>query len=239
MPRFFVSGFEGGTAVVTGEDARHIAKVLRMRIGEKLTLCDGRGEDCLCEITGVGEAVTLRVLSREPSKSEPTVRVTLFQALPKAEKMEFIVQKCTELGVCSIVPVLTQRCVSRPDGRALESKEARWRKIALEAAKQSGRGAVPAVLHTMDFDQALASLASMERAVMLYELGGIPFSQAISPDMREVGILIGPEGGFEESEAAAAKAAGISVAGLGLRILRTETAPLCALSVVMFATGNL
>ncbi|MDR3552140.1 MAG: RsmE family RNA methyltransferase, partial [Clostridia bacterium] len=178
-------------------------------------------------------------LSREPSKSEPTVRVTLFQALPKAEKMEFIVQKCTELGVCTIVPVLTQRCVSRPDGRALESKEARWRKIALEAAKQSGRGAVPAVLHTMDFDQALARLASMERAVMLYELGGIPFSQAISPDMREVGILIGPEGGFEESEAAAAKAAGISVAGLGLRILRTETAPLCALSVVMFATGNL
>lgn len=239
MPRFFVDGVSGDTAAVTGEDARHISKVLRMREGDELTLCDTHGMDYLCEIIGLGGTVSLRVLKRAPTKSEPTVKATVFQALPKSDKMDVIVQKCVELGAFSVVPVLTERCVSRPDAKSLDAKTERWNKIALEAAKQSGRGIVPKVERAVDFEAAVGRLTRMECPVLLYERGGLPFAKAVSAAKNEAGLLIGPEGGFEESEAKAAADAGVIVAGLGPRILRTETAPLCALSALMFATGNL
>lgn len=239
MPRFFVREVSGQTARVEGEDAKHITKALRMREGERLTLCDGRGTDYLCEIVELGQSVIARVLAFSPSKAEPSVRAVVFQALPKADKMDFIVQKCVELGAFSVVPVLTGRCVSRPDPRALEAKTVRWNRIALEAAKQSGRGVVPRVQPAVAFEEALRQLSRMERAVLFYERGGVPFLEAVAGVAAEAGFLIGPEGGFEEAEVEIARRAGVFIAGLGPRILRTETAPLCVLSALMATTGNL
>lgn len=237
MPRFFLDDVSNETLAVGGADATHIAKALRMQKGETLTVCDGRGLDAVCEIVEAGAStVRLRVLSREPSSGEPGVRVTLFQALPKADKMELIVQKAVELGASAVVPVLTARCVSRPDSRQFARKIERWNGIAREAAGQSGRGCIPVVEAAMDFGTALSRLAAMEHALFFYERLGASrrLREALRPAVKELGLLVGPEGGFEESEADAAVRAGLSMASLGPRILRTETAPLCALSALMF-----
>lgn len=239
MPRFFTQDVDAKNARITGPDAVHIARVLRMRVGEKLTVCDLAGSDYLCEILSAApDAVNLRVLEKSPTVAEPDVRVTLYQGLPKADKMEWIVQKSVELGVSRIVPVLTARCVSRPDRAAMTKKTARWGKIALEAAKQSGRGCLPCVEEAVEFHAAAQELAGMECAALFYEKGGSAHGELWS-GKKEIGICIGPEGGFAEEEVALAEGLGISICTLGPRILRTETAPLCVLSVVMFATGNL
>lgn len=239
MPRFFTQDVDEKNARITGPDAVHIARVLRMRAGEKLTVCDLAGSDYLCEILSADpDAVDLHVLEKSPTIAEPDVRVTLYQGLPKAEKMEWIVQKSVELGVSRIVPMLTARCVSRPDRAAMTKKIARWGKIALEAAKQSGRGCLPCVDEAVEFHTAAQELAGMECAALFYEKGGGAHGELWS-GKKEIGICIGPEGGFAEEEVALAKEFGISICTLGPRILRTETAPLCVLSVVMFATGNL
>ena len=240
MPRFFTDDVDGSRAGITGGDAEHIIKALRMKPGERLTVCDGRGFDYECEIAGfTKDAVSLEVLSRKASQSEPSVRVTLYQGLPKSDKMEYIVQKSVELGVSRIVPVITGRSVSRPDAKSLSGKIKRWNKIAAEAAKQSGRGQLPAVADAMNFKNAAAALSRHETPLMLYEANGGGISGCIAPDSKDVGFFIGPEGGFEREEVEAARAAGVRTAGLGPRILRTETAPLCVLSVIMYITGNL
>lgn len=145
MPRFFTQDITEMGGCITGEDAKHIAKVLRMKVGDELTVCDtkGRDYDCMIEEIGAGE-VRLKVLSVAPSQSEPDVRVHLYQAMPKADKMETIIQKAVELGAASITPVMTRRCVSRPDAKSMDKKLVRYNRIALEAAKQCGRGVVPA-----------------------------------------------------------------------------------------------
>lgn len=239
MPRFFTQEVGETGARITGADAAHIARVLRMRPGEKLTVCDLAGSDYLCEIVSAApDAVELRVLEKRPTVAEPGVRVTLFQGLPKADKMELIVQKSVELGVSRIVPVLTARCVSRPDASALAKKTARWQKIAFEAAKQSGRGRLPVVDTAVDFAAAARELAGMERGILFYEKGG-DAHRGVWDGAREIGVCIGPEGGFTEEEVAQAAGLGVRVCTLGPRILRTETAPLCVLSIIMYATGNL
>ncbi|MFT9077749.1 16S rRNA (uracil(1498)-N(3))-methyltransferase [Ethanoligenens sp.] len=239
MPRFFTQEVDAATARITGPDAVHIARVLRMRPGEQITVCDLAGSDYLCEILSAkSDAVDLRVLEQRPTVAEPTVHVTLFQGLPKADKMELIVQKSVELGVSRIVPVLTARCVSRPDKAVMAKKTERWRKIALEAAKQSGRGKLPRVDDTMGFTEAVQELGQMERGILFYEKGGDTHRDLWS-GAREIGVCIGPEGGFADEEVALAVRAGAHICTLGPRILRTETAPLCVLSVVMYATGNL
>lgn len=239
MPRFFTQDVDAESAHITGPDAAHIARVLRMHPGEKLTVCDLAGSDYLCEILSAGsDEVELRVLERFPTIAEPNVHVTLYQGLPKADKMEWIVQKAVELGVSRIVPVLAARCVSRPERNAMVKKTARWGKIALEAAKQSGRGCLPHVEDAVDFATAARELAGMERSVLFYEKGGDAHGD-LWGGMKEIGICIGPEGGFADEEVALAKQLGIHVCTLGPRILRTETAPLCVLSIIMFATGNL
>lgn len=239
MPRFFTQDVDVDTARITGPDATHITRVLRMHPGEKLTVCDLAGHDYLCEILSADTgAVELRVLERTLTVAEPGVRVTLFQGVPKADKMEWIVQKSVELGVSRIVPVLTARCVSRPDPTAMAKKTARWNKIAFEAAKQSGRGILPRVDDAVDFKTAVGELAGMERGVLFYEKGGDAHGD-LWGGMREIGICIGPEGGFSEEEIKLAREYSVHICTLGPRILRTETAPLCVLSVIMFATGNL
>ena len=146
MPRFFVDSVESDTVEITGGDARHIALSLRMKIGERLVLCDGNGREAECEIKEIcPESVVLSVVSRCDSKAEPKTEVILYQALPKFDKFEYIVQKSVELGVSRIVPVLTSRCISRPDEKTMAKKIERLQKIADEAAKQSGRGRLPKV----------------------------------------------------------------------------------------------
>ena len=240
MPRFFVPGTIADAVSLIGEDAAHVARSLRMTPGETLTLCDGAGTDYLCTITSVApDEIQLRVEHSEPSRSEPDVAVTLFQGLPKGEKMEWIVQKSVELGAARIVPYLAARSISRPDGGAAQKKAQRWQKIANEAAKQSQRGSLPQVEAPVPFEQAVREAQGCDQVLVLYEGGGRPLREFLQEKPRSLALFVGPEGGFDPDEIAMLQSLGAGIVTLGSRILRTETAPLAALSAVMFATGNL
>lgn len=247
MPKFFIEpaqdgAYPDGMIKITGEDAQHIARSLRMQAGEHLTVCDCRGNDYLCEIQEIGASqAVLRILEAKASDSEPDVSVTLFQGLPKSDKMDFIIQKIVELGITRVVPVQTARSVSKPDTAAIVKKTARWGKIAAEAAKQSGRGILPEVASPVSFVQAVALSQGYDLAIMLYEHNGGTLRKHlanIKPGAK-IAVYVGPEGGFAVEEVELARDSGIKTAGMGPRILRTETAPVCALSAIMFATGNL
>lgn len=239
MSRFFVAPFTGDTAVLTGQEAHHVARVLRMRVGEDILLCDGSGTDYGCRIISLTDGeVQAQVLYRTPTESEPTVAVTLYQGLPKSEKMDLIVQKCVEIGITRIVPVGMARSIVKLNAAEGAKKQARWQKIAASAAEQSGRGIVPEVAEPISFRQLLSAV-SQENTVTFYEGGGRPLSELVSGDTQSVSLVIGPEGGFEAEEIEQLKQAGARIATLGKRILRCETAPLVALSVVMQLTGNM
>ena len=242
MPRFFIDYVPDGAAVITGGDAQHIAHALRMRRGEKLVLCDCLGMDYDGEIERIepgGTSVLVRILGC--CQSEPSLRVTLYQALPKQDKFDTVVQKAVELGVYRIVPVLSARCVSRPDEKAFIKKRQRWQKIADEAAKQSGRGILPQIGGLKKFPEALEEAAAEEgcKTLLFYEGGGERILSLLREDTPSAAVFIGPEGGFEPGEVALAQHAGAACATLGPRILRTETAPIAALAAIMQATGNL
>lgn len=239
MPRFFAD-YEGGELItLSPEDSKHISKALRMKVGESLTVCDGRGTDFECVIESAqGDAVTVRVLSQKPSETEADVDITIYQALPKSDKMDGIVQRAVELGATKIVPMLTERCVSRPDGKACDSKVKRWNKIALEAAMQCGRGVIPTVAPVQSFKQAISQMDA-DVVVMFYEGGGLPIRQMDIKKGHKIAVLVGPEGGFELSEVELAKQSGAVIGSLGPRILRTQTASLAAVSAIMFMTDNM
>ena len=235
MPRFFVDQQpQDGVLTLTGENAHHAGRVLRLRVGEGVTLCDGAGMDFDCTV----EAVTCRVVSRHAADTEPKQSITLFMALPKGDKMEFIVQKAVELGVSRIVPYLSKNCVSRPD--KTEKKVERWRKIAAEAAKQCGRGRLPEAA-VVPVAQAIAQAAESETALFFYENEKrIGLRDALAGGVRDtVSLMVGPEGGFDPAEAKAAVDAGLQSVSLGTRILRCETAPIAALAAVLYAGGNM
>jgi 16S rRNA (uracil1498-N3)-methyltransferase len=239
MPRFFTNHIRGDTALITGGDAAHIAGSLRMKPGESLTICDLAGTDYDCKILSADSGeVSLRILSRRPSAGESRLHIRLFQALPKGDKLEFIVQKATELGAAEIIPVLTSRCISRPDAKSMEKKKPRLQKIAEEAAKQSGRGRIPVVGGLLSFDKALEEMATSEKALFFYEHATVALREQIGADMTSVSLFIGSEGGFSPEEAEKAREAGLLVTGLGARILSCETAPLCAISAILFAAGE-
>ena len=241
MPRFFINCTPavGQTAVIEGADARHIAGSLRMTPGEGLTLCDGAGTDYACTVTAVErERVELSVDAATPTTAEPTLAVTLYMGLPKGDKMELIIQKCVELGVTAIVPVTTARSIVKLDAKDAAKKQARWQKIADEAAGQSGRGILPAVEVPISWKQALARFAA-ENTLLCYEGGGEPIGRLVTPADTAVSLVVGPEGGFDPAEVAAVIAAGGRIATLGPRILRCETAPIAALAVLMEKSGNM
>lgn len=244
MPRFFTDAVQwdeaaqAGTAILDGEDGRHIARALRMRPDEAVTLCDGAGFDYSGTIESIaGDTVAVRIVQKQKNASESTLRVTLYPGMPKADKLELVVQKATELGVCAVCPTMTARCVSRPDAKAALKKQERLQRIALEAAKQSGRGAVPEVLPLTDFRSAVQQAKGTK--ILFYEGGGAPLSASLPAGETEVSVFIGPEGGFDAEEVEFAKAHGAVAATLGPRILRTETAPLAALAILQFMTGNM
>ena len=240
MPRFFTEDISKDGGVIHGEDAKHISRVLRMKIGDELTVCDTKGSDYDCMIESMSDSeVTLRVNSVSPSLSEPNVKVHLYQAMPKGDKFELIVQKAVELGVDSITPVMTRRCVSKPDAKSMAKKIVRYNRVAFEAAKQSGRGKVPQVLPLLNIDKALEEMAQSSCPILFYENATAPAKEVLDNAGSDIAVLIGSEGGFDEEEVIAAKAAGCHVLSLGKRILRCETAPLAALSIIMFQTGNM
>ena len=242
MTRFFVTPEEMVSAdiVLTGENAAH-AKVLRLKAGEQVIACDGGGMECLCEVVSVQpDQVALAVLSRQESRTEAAVQVSVYMAYPKADKLEHVIQKATELGAHEIVAFPSARCVSRPDEKSLRKKVERWQKIAASAAEQSGRGRIPQVVTLGSFSEALKRAAQADLAILFYENEhATTLRMALeSVPHKTVALLSGPEGGLEEREVEQASAAGLKVCTLGSRILRCETAPLCGLSAVMYAAGE-
>ena len=232
--------FTESEAVITGPDVNHIKNVLRMKPGEKILLSDGKGTNCLCEITELfPDKVLAKILPEEVDDTELPVKVTLYQGLPKADKMEFIIQKCVELGVTKIVPVDTDRAVVKLDAKKEEAKRKRWYGISESAAKQSKRMYVPEITNVMSFKQAVDYAKALDVVLFPYELAdGMKKTKEIISQInrgQSVAIFIGPEGGFEESEVELAKEeADAQVITLGKRILRTETAGLTVLSILMY-----
>lgn len=240
MQKLFIDYDFNEKLVLDEEQSRHIAKSLRMKKGDMITVCNGNGIDYGCmieEITKTG--VTLSVCYRQASDSEPNIKVSLYQGVPKGDKMEDIIQKCVELGIYSITPVLTKRSISRPDEKQAAKKQIRYSKIALEAAQQSGRGIVPEIKAMTDFRNAV-SFCDADLIILFYEGGGKSLKSIIENSKAEkIAVFIGPEGGFEKEEVEAVIEKGGINATLGKRILRTQTAPVAALSSIMLLTGNL
>lgn len=249
MPRFFIEGCsasKGGKITLGGDDAKHISLSLRSKIGEGFTICDGSGTDFSCVISSIDrDRVIFDVLDVLRCPAEPKVKVTLYQALTKSDKFDTIVQKAVELGVFSVVPVLSERCISRPDEKQSEKKVERWNRISREAAMQSGRGIIPKVENVTEYKNALEEMQKADFSFICYEaephtaLEELLRENNVTLDTESISFFVGPEGGIDISEVEKAKDMGICASSLGKRILRTETAPLCVLSALMFATGNL
>lgn len=239
MQKLFVDFIPEGHFTLNEEQSRHIARSLRMRAGDMLMLCAGDGKDYGCMIDSIDSGiVAMSVCYEQASGSEPTVSVTLYQGVPKGDKLEDVIQKCTELGITAVKPVLTHRSVSRPDAKSALKKQARYQKIALEAAQQSGRGIVPEILEMSPLKAAVEQDSS-ELKIIFYEGGGEPLKKLIDKNVKSVSIYIGPEGGFEKSEVELIQSNGGVAATLGKRILRTQTAPVAALTAIMLLTDNL
>ena len=227
-----------GMLTLTGEEAAHLARVLRARPGQEICVFDGTGTGYACRIDAVTpDAVTCAILSSAPGASEPDIAVTLYVGYPKADKLELIIQKAVELGAVRIVPFFSRCCVVTP--KKEEQKQLRYQRIALEAAKQSGRDRVPTVELPRSFAEVCGELSGYDAALFCYEAErhGTKLGELLS-GARTVAVVTGSEGGFTSEEAAAAAAVSHSIS-LGPRILRCETAPLAALTAVMTLTHNL
>ena len=240
MVRFFVSPEEldGEVLSLQGENAQH-AKVLRLKVNEQVLACDGAGREALCRIRETGDW-ELSVEEIRVSTSEAAVKVRVYLAFPKADKLEHVIQKATELGAYEIIAFPSARCVSKPDDKSLKKKLERWQKIAASAAEQSGRGRIPQVRVLPGYAAALKEAAQSDKSLLFYENEqAVTLKMALTQSPYEtVSLLTGPEGGLEEREVEQARAAGLQVCTLGKRILRCETAPLCALSAVMYDAGE-
>lgn len=241
MQRFFVTPDQVGEdkILIQGSDVNHMKNVLRMRPGEEVMVSDGNNRQYRCRVEDYpdGEAV-LAILEAGLVDTELPSRIYLFQGLPKQEKMELIVQKAVELGVCQVIPVQTRRCVVKLDAKKAAKKVQRWQQIAESAAKQAGRGYIPVVSEVMTFQEALAFSETLDIRLIPYELAdGMEGTRKSLDGIRpgqSVGIFIGPEGGFEKEEVSRAVEAGAMPITLGKRILRTETAGIAVLSILMY-----
>ena len=243
MPKFFIAGtnIRGGMAIMKGRDAEHV-RVLRLRPGDDVILCDGEGTDYKCHIVLADrDEVQAEVVEIVPCKAEPSVSVTLLCGLPKGnEKTEYIIQKGVEAGASEICFFHSTYCVAKADEP--EKKLERWQRIAEEAAKQSGRGIIPSVFWTGEFADVFNVVLKKDLGLFMYEAGERESLNSVlesSRSIRSAAIVTGPEGGFAPFEADLARAVGMHVCSMGERILRCETAPIVALSALMYTTGNL
>ena len=248
MHHFFVrpEQISGKEAYIEGPDWNHAANVLRVRPGEQVLLSAGEDWDYLCtvrEVDRAGQRVLLSVLEENRDIRELPVKISLYQGLPKSDKMELIIQKAVELGAARVVPVETARCVVKLDRKKAESKRTRWQAISESAAKQSGRSMIPEVAMPMPFAAALKEAADSEIRLIPYENAeGMERTRRILESVvpgQKIAVFIGPEGGFEEKEVQLLTEHGAIVTTLGPRILRAETAPLAALTAIFFHTHNM
>lgn len=241
MPRFFVDGMQSASQfiVLTGANAAH-AKVLRLRRGEHVTVCNGCGTDYHCVISDISPDQVCLVVERQcRAESEARIFASVYMGFAKGDKVEHVIQKATELGAGEIVVYPSSRCVVKMTGETLQKKLIRWGKIAASAAEQSGRGRIPQVLTLSSYEKMLERAAAADKAIFFYENETKhTLSSVLSGTFSSVALITGPEGGFSPEEAKMAAAAGLDICTLGRRILRCETAPLCALSAVMYAAGE-
>lgn len=241
MYHFFVTPSQVGerTIYIEGSDVNHMKNVLRLRIGEQVWISDGNNLQYLCRVSSYEEEeAVLEILEKKEADTELRSRLYLFQGLPKGDKMELIVQKAVELGVCEVIPVAMKRSVVRLDEKKAAKKVQRWNSISESAAKQAGRSRIPVVTEVLSYREALKKAGELDVVLFPYELAeGMEGTRAVIRSIEKgqsVGIFIGPEGGFEKEEVDAAKEAGAKVITLGRRILRTETAGFTVLSILMF-----
>ena len=238
MNRFFVKkdDIADNTAIIIGEDVKHISKVLRMAPGDKVMLCDGEGYQYLAKIEDISkEQVNLNILSKERCAAEPAQRITLYQGLPKGDKMELIVQKCVELGVTEIVPVAAERSIVRIKPGEFGGKRTRYQRVAYEAAKQCGRGIIPEIADITTFKAA--DMSRHDLIIIAYEdEKGNTLKSLLRANMQasDIAIVIGPEGGLERAEVDILTQKGGIAVTLGPRILRTETAGMAALAMILY-----
>ncbi|MDM8128762.1 16S rRNA (uracil(1498)-N(3))-methyltransferase [Paraclostridium benzoelyticum] len=246
MDRFFVGkkniNLENKTCIIEGEDVKHISKVLRCRIGEELEVCDNGNNEYICEITNIDKSqVELNIVEVVDIKRESDLKIKVYQGLPKGPKMEMILQKLTEVGVDEIILVQTKRTVVKVDDKKEDKKIERWERIIYEAAKQSKRGKIPKLRGVLSFKEALADMKENDFNIAPYENERTKsIKQAIKGvDIKNIGIFVGPEGGFEDTEIKAIEEIGGQSVSLGPRILRTETASLVASSIVLYELSDL
>lgn len=241
MHHFFVTPQQvsGDKIRIEDGDVNHMKNVLRMKLHEKAEISDGESRTYLCEVEAYEEDVAvLHILEEMEADTEPASKLYLFQGLPKSDKMELIVQKAVELGVYQVIPVAMKRSVVRLDDKKAVKKADRWNSIAESAAKQAGRSRIPEVTMPLSYKEALKMAEELDVTLLPYELaGGMEVTREVIRQIKSgqsVGIFIGPEGGFEPEEVDAAVSMGAKVITLGRRILRTETAGLATLAVLMF-----
>jgi len=242
LPRFFISPEQvtGARITLSGEDVRHIGTVLRMAPGEQLVLCDGKGTEYTAELKQVSRAEIIAEIVSESKRELPLPRVTLGQGLPKFDKMDWIVQKATELGVAELVPLKTERTIVKLKDE--EKRVTRWQKIAREAAMQSNRVNIPRIKHLQSFRDFIMTPDPCPLTLKLFpwEEGTQPIKAVLrsSQNTDKIVVLIGPEGGFSSAEADLAKGKGFHLVSLGPNILRTETAAVAALSMILYETST-
>ena len=247
MPRFFVrqEQIKDGFVTLLGDDAHHVSRSLRMAAGERITVCDMQKKEYECELTEfLSDSVRARILSTREGDTEPPYFARVFQALPKGDKLDSIIQKAVECGACELVTFESERCIARVKDGAEEKKLERRQRIALEAAKQSGRGTLPKVLATVDFNEAIRRAAKeSDIALFCYEGDGtLPLPSVLKEYKAQekakpnpvISVVVGSEGGFSQAEAQKAREAGLRLVGLGKRILRTETAASFVLSCLVY-----
>lgn len=233
------------TTAIIYEDAAHITRVLRMKPEDKILIFDGTGMEYTAELVSIDQSSCVaHIISAEESRQEPKTRVTIYQGIPKSDKMESIIQKSVELGVYKLVPVMMDRCIAKLENEKKQlEKIKRWKKISVEAAKQCGRGILPEVALPISFSQAIDEMTSKGLAIMPYEMLASSSSDLKSvlsaKNCEEISVIIGPEGGFSDKEAELAKNKGVSLVGLGPRILRTETVSSAILGIIMYEKNEI
>ncbi|KXZ40086.1 16S rRNA (uracil1498-N3)-methyltransferase [Alkalithermobacter thermoalcaliphilus JW-YL-7 = DSM 7308] len=246
MDRFFVDAsnidIDKGICIIEGEDVKHISKVLRYGVKDKIEVCDKNNNEYICEIIDITKTdVTLKILQKVSINREPNVKLTVYQGLPKGQKLDIIIQKLTEIGVSEIVLVTTKRSVAKIDEKKEDKKLDRWQRIAYEAAKQSKRGIIPKIKGPLTLKQSLEDMKNNDINIVAYENESENKLKNIIKNINvsSIGIFIGPEGGFDEEEIEKLKSENVKCVGLGPRILRTETASIVLASILLYELSDL
>lgn len=245
MHKFFVisDNIINDNIIIEGEDYQHATKVLRLKTGDKIQICDGEKNEYICLIQEINKKqIKCEIIEHFINNNESNLNITLFQGLPKAQKMELIIQKGVEIGIKEFQPIITERVVVKTEGRDLKNKLDRWNRISYEAAKQSNRGIVPRVNDVLDFEEAINKLNEFDVVFVPYEKEknkGFKKTLKEINDVKSVAIIIGPEGGFSEQEIDIFIKNNYIPITLGPRILRTETAGLVAASIILYELDDL